>query len=381
MTSALTLTIHTLGLDAQRTMSEEVRQGLTSSPKQLPSSYFYDDRGSALFEQITELPEYYLTRAETEILEARSEELARLTCPQVVVELGAGACTKTRLILRSAHGAGTLRSFVPFDIGEAVLRRSVAELGSEFDDLAVHGIVGDFSSHLDAIPRLGRQLVVFLGSTIGNFELAERSRFLASVRALLAEGDFFLLGVDLVKEEGELVAAYADSRGVTAEFNRNLLEVLNRQLLADFDLDAFEHLALWNPTASRVEMHLRAGTEQLVRIPGDGPETPLEVAFEAGETVRTEISVKFTRAAVERSFAEAGLELLAWFTDSRRRFALALAAVAPLSDEALDLVQRNQSHVSHREHPEVATDDQVRQLAGTDSEPARGLSEGHRLHG
>jgi L-histidine Nalpha-methyltransferase len=338
MTAPLTLTIHTLGVDAHRAMSEEVRQGLTRSPKELPSRCFYDDRGSALFEQITELPEYYLTRAETEILETCSDELVAITRPQVIVELGAGACTKTRLVLQSAHRARSLRSFVPFDIGEAVLRRSVSELASEFQDLAVHGIVGDFSAHLDAIPRLGRQLVMFLGSTMGNFEVAQQRRFLASVRALLSEGDFFLLGVDLVKEEDELVAAYADAAGVTADFNRNLLNVLNRELQADFDVPSFEHVALWNATASRIEMHLRARGEQLVRVPGAGLPVPLEISFEDGETVRTEISVKFTRATIERSFAEAGLDLRAWFTDSGQRFALALATAMPLPDQAPNLV-------------------------------------------
>jgi L-histidine Nalpha-methyltransferase len=360
MTAALTLTIHTLGMDSHRAMSDDVHRGLTRSPKELPSRYFYDDRGSALFEQITELPEYYVTRAETEILEARSEELAAITRPQVIVELGAGACTKTRLLLESSHRVGSLRCFVPFDIGEAVLRRSVSELASEFGDLEVHGIVGDFSSHLDAIPRGGRQLVMFLGSTMGNFEVGQRRRFLASVRALLREEDFFLLGVDLVKDPQELVAAYDDAQGVTAEFNRNLLNVMNRELQADFDVDSFQHVALWNAPASRIEMHLRAQGKQLVRLPGAEHHDPLEVSFEDGETVRTEISVKFTRAALERSFAEAGLALRAWFSDSRQRFALALATAAPLRDQAPDLVEGDQLDIPYRQDLEISADHQFR---------------------
>jgi L-histidine N-alpha-methyltransferase len=381
MPAALTLTIHTLGVDAHRAMADEVRGGLTRSPKELPSRYFYDDRGSALFEQITELPEYYLTRAETEILEQRSDELADIARPQVIVELGAGACTKTRLLIGSAHRAGSLRCFVPFDIGEGVLRHSVSQISAEFGDLAVHGIVGDFASHLDAIPRLGRQLVLFLGSTIGNFEVAERRRFLASVRSLLSEDDNFLLGVDLVKDERELVAAYADARGVTAEFNRNLLNVMNRELEADFDVGSFEHLALWNEAASRIEMHLRADGEQRVRVPGAGINGPLEIGFEDGETVRTEISVKFTRAIVERAFAEAGLELRAWFTDSGQRFALALATAIPLRHHALDLAEGDQLNVPHRQDLEVSADDHVRQPAAGDAELSRGFPKSQRLHG
>jgi L-histidine N-alpha-methyltransferase len=320
MAATLTLTIHTLGQDSRQAMSEEVRRGLTANPKWLPSRYFYDERGSELFEEITALPEYYPTRTEAAILEASAERIAEATAPEVIVELGAGACAKTRLLLDAAYRTGRLRAFVPFDIDESILRRASAELAAEFPGLAVHAIVGDFASHLEAIPRLGRQLVVFLGSTIGNFEVEERRAFLRSIRARLSEGDSFLLGVDLVKDERELVAAYDDAQGVTAAFNRNLLRVLNRELGADFDVDSFHHVARWNGPQSRIEMHLRAAGEQRVRVPGAG----VEVRFADGETVRTEISVKFTRATVDRSFEEAGLALLAWLTDPDQRFALAL---------------------------------------------------------
>lgn len=322
MPATLTLTIHTLGLDSHQAMAEEVRRGLNANPKWLPSRYFYDQRGSVLFEEITRLPEYYPTRAEREILEGCAERLVAETRPEVIVELGAGACDKTRVLLESGRRAGALRGFIPFDIDESILRRATSELASEFPDLAVHAIVGDFATHLDAIPRLGRQLVAFLGSTIGNFEVAQRRDFLSSVGRLLAEGDSFLLGVDLVKDEGQLVAAYDDAQGVTAAFNLNLLRVLNRELGADFDPGRFEHLALWNRELSRVEMHLRSLGEQHVRVPGAG----VEVRFGRGETVRTEISAKFTREVVERSFAEARLRLRAWLTDPGERFALALAS-------------------------------------------------------
>jgi len=324
-TPTLTLMIHTLGMDTRRALVEDVREGLTATPKRLPSRSFWDDRGSQLFERITEQPEYYVTRAEAEILDTRAADVTGATRPEVIVELGAGACTRTRRLLEPAFRAGPLRCFVPFDIDEAIVRRSAIELASEFEGLTVHAIVGDFASHLDVIPRMGRQLVIFLGCTIGNFEVGERDRFLRSVRRLLGPQDHFLLGFDLVKPEAELVAAYDDRRGVSAEFNRNLLRVLNRELAADFDPDAFEHVAIWNRGASRIELFLRALRAQQVSLPGAG----LQVRFEPGETVRTGISVKFSRAAVEDSFAKAGLQLREWVVDERQRFAHALAAPTP----------------------------------------------------
>jgi L-histidine N-alpha-methyltransferase len=321
----VTLEIHTIGMDTRRAMLEDVRRGLARAPKELPCRYFYDERGSELFDEITELPEYYLYRAETEILSRHAGDIANLARPEAIVELGAGACTKTRLLLGAACRAGDLRWFVPFDISEGPLRRSAGELAQEFEGLSVHCIVGDFGLHLSEIPRFGRQLVVFLGSTIGNFEDAERHRFLASIRRLMVDGDRFLLGVDLVKDEAELVAAYDDAQGVTADFNRNVLRVLNRELGADFDPDRFDHLALWNAARSRMEMHLVARGAQRVSIPA----APMRVALEDGEAVRTEISVKFTRESVERFFADAGLRLSGWFTDEGKRFALALGEAAP----------------------------------------------------
>jgi L-histidine N-alpha-methyltransferase len=309
--------------DLRAEMADEVRRGLTRQPRELPTRYFYDARGSALFEEITTLPEYYPTRAETAILEQHGAEIAALARPRVMVELGAGSCAKSRLLIEPAEARG-LRQFLPFDISAAAVEDAVRELAAGFPDLAVHGIVGDFRTQMDAIPRLGSQLVLFLGSTIGNFEEPERLEFLRGVREMLRPGDHFLLGVDLVKPERMLHAAYNDGRGVTAAFNLNLLRVLNRELGADFDLDGFEHLAFYDPELHRVEMHLRSLRNQTVRLRAAG----LTVAFAAGERVRTEISVKFTRESAAAALEAAGLALSCWFTDPEERFGLALAQPA-----------------------------------------------------
>jgi L-histidine Nalpha-methyltransferase len=307
-------------VDRLREMAADVRTGLARRPRELPCRYFYDARGSALFEEITRLPEYYPTRAEAAILEARSAEVIELTRPEVVVELGAGSCAKTRLLIEAGL-EDDLTRFVPFDISSAAVEEAVRELASGFDGLRVHGMVGDFRDQLGTIPRLGRQLVLFLGSTIGNFEEAERRAFLAAVRSLLAPGDHFLLGVDLVKPEPVLHAAYNDSLGITAEFNLNLLHVLNRELEADFEPDLYEHVAFYSSEQQRVEMHLRATRAQVVRIPGAG----LTVSLADGERVRTEISAKFTRESAGAALADAGMRLRRWFTDPDCQFGLALA--------------------------------------------------------
>jgi L-histidine N-alpha-methyltransferase len=310
-------------VDRRREMAEEVRAGLARRPRELPCRYFYDARGSALFEEITRLPEYYPTRAEAAILEARATEIVALTRPEAIVELGAGSCAKTRLLIEVGLG-DCLRSFVPFDISPAAVEDAVHDLASGFDGLEVSGIVGDFRGQLGTIPRRGRQLVLFLGSTIGNFEGAERDEFLSAVRGLLRPGDHFLLGVDLVKDRSALHAAYNDSRGVTAEFNLNLLRVLNRELGADFDLDAYEHVAFYAEDRQRIEMHLRVRGAQKVRIPGAG----LTVELEPGEQVRTEISAKFTRDSAAAALEAAGMRLRRWFTDPAAQFGLALAEPA-----------------------------------------------------
>ena len=320
----ITLALHNIGVDSRRVMAEEVRAGLSRTPRQLPSRYFYDARGSELFDAITELPEYYVTRAETEILQQHGAEIVERARPESIVELGAGSCTKTPILLETALSLGTLHSFVPFDISEAAVREAAETLVLRWPGLNLYGIVGDFESHLGAIPRLGRQLVMFLGSTMGNFGEDERRRFLGQVRALLQESDLFLLGVDLVKDEASLNAAYNDAQGVTAAFNRNVLHVLNRELGANFDPDAFDHVAFYDPAAQRVEMHLQSRERQTVDIPGAG----VHITLAPHECIHTETSNKFTKETTAACLEQAGMRLVDWYTDDRQRFGLALAAAA-----------------------------------------------------
>ena len=317
----ITVAVHTIGRDSRQDLIDDVRRGLTQSPKILPPRWFYDERGSELFERITELPEYYQTRTEFAILQRYADEIVTRTRAASIVELGAGSCTKSRVLIKAAKGKGTLSTFVPFDISEATIRRAASELVEEYTDLSIYCVTGVFDEHLAQIPRFGTQLLVFLGSTIGNFSADETGAFLAEVRGLMEPGDFFLLGVDLVKAESALRAAYDDAAGVTANFNLNVLERLNRELSADFDLGAFEHVALWNAGMSRVEMHLRSLTAQVVVLPAAG----LTVEFEAGELMRTEICTKYTRAGTEQLLVGAGMELVAWYSDPEERFGLVLA--------------------------------------------------------
>ncbi|HXA43140.1 MAG TPA: L-histidine N(alpha)-methyltransferase [Candidatus Solibacter sp.] len=317
----ITVAVHTIGRDSRQDLIDDVRRGLTQSPKVLPPRWFYDERGSDLFEKITELPEYYQTRTEYAILQRHADEIVSRTRAASIVELGAGSCTKSRVLIKAAKGKGTLSTFVPFDISESTIRRAASELVEEYTDLSIYCVTGVFDEHLTQIPRFGTQLVVFLGSTIGNFSAEETRAFLAEVRRLMQPGDFFLLGVDLVKAEASLQAAYDDAAGITAEFNLNLLARINRELSADFDLRAFEHVARWNAGMSRVEMYLRSLTEQRVEIPGAG----LTVEFRAGELMRTEICTKYTRAGTEELLAGGGMEPVAWYSDPQERFGLALA--------------------------------------------------------
>jgi L-histidine N-alpha-methyltransferase len=323
----LTVAVHTVGRNARDELIADVREGLARRPRQLPPRWFYDEEGSRLFDLITELPEYYQTRTERAILRDHAAEIAALTRPEALVELGAGSCSKSRLLIDACRALGTLRSFTPFDVSDTVVQRTSRELVDEYPGLTVYGMVGDFSSHLSLIPRLGSRLVVFLGSTIGNLEVDERRRFLDEVRDLLEPGDTFLCGFDLVKDHAELVAAYDDSAGVTAAFNRNVLHVINRELGADFDPEAFTHVARYDSMLDRIEMHLRAERPQSVTIPG----AEMRVDFAEGETLRTEISAKFTRAVVETCLRESSMRLAAWFTDPAERFALALASPMPVA--------------------------------------------------
>ncbi len=300
----------------------DARRGLTAVPKWLPPKWFYDERGSALFERITRLPEYYPTRAEREILLARAGEIAARTRARTLIELGAGSAAKTRLLLSALRAAGTLWRYVPVDVSESALLGTGKALLAEYPGLTVHAVVADFTHQLGLLPRgEGPRLLVFLGGTIGNLDPGERGDLLAAVRSVLAPGDFLLLGTDLVKDRDTLVAAYDDAAGVTAEFNKNVLRVLDRELGADFVPDRFDHVAVWDPEREWIEMRLRSRADQRVAVPALG----LTVTFARGEEMRTEISAKFRRAGVEAELAAAGLAPRAWWTDPAGRFALSLA--------------------------------------------------------
>ncbi|MDT4900302.1 MAG: L-histidine Nalpha-methyltransferase [Pseudonocardiales bacterium] len=302
-------------------MAADIRAGLTATPKALPPKYFYDAHGSELFDQITRLPEYYPTRTEAAILEAHAGEIAAVTGAESLVELGSGTSEKTRLLLRALRDAGTLNRFVPFDVDPAVLKDASAAIADEFPAIEVEPVVGDFEKHLGSLPRHPLRLLAFLGSTIGNLDPAQRREFLAAVRATLTEGDCFLLGTDLVKSPDRLVNAYDDAQGVTAAFNKNVLAVVNRDLGADFDASAFEHVAVWDERNEWIEMRLRSLRDQLVHVAA----VDLDVRFARGEQMRTEISSKFRRERVEAELAEAGLRLTQWWTDPVGDFALSLS--------------------------------------------------------
>jgi L-histidine Nalpha-methyltransferase len=299
----------------------DVRAGLSSTPKSLPPKYFYDARGSELFDEITRLPEYYPTRAETSILEQNAAEIAELASCESLVELGSGTSAKTRLLLHALLDGGTLREFVPFDVDPAVLTEASTALTAEYPGLRISPFVGDFEHDLGAIPRAGRRTIAFLGSTIGNLEPAARTDFLAGVSEALHPGDTFLLGTDLVKDATRLQRAYDDAAGVTAEFNRNVLRVVNRELNADFVVEDFQHVALWDPVNEWIEMRLRSVTEQQVTV----HDLDLTVSFAAGEEMRTEISAKFRPDAIEAELAAAGLKTLRFWTDAGSDFGLTLA--------------------------------------------------------
>jgi len=302
-------------------LAADVLAGLTATPKTLPPKWFYDERGSELFDQITRLPEYYPTRTERAILATGADEIAAATHAETLVELGSGTSEKTRLLLTALRNAGTLQRFVPFDVDATVLSQAGTAIAGDYPGLAVYAVVGDFERHLGVVPRDGRRLVAFLGSTIGNFTPAARAGFLVALRATLSPGDAFLLGTDLVKDSGRLLAAYDDAAGVTAAFNRNVLSVINRELDADFDVTAFEHVAAWDPEHEWIEMRLRSCGDQVVTV---GALSQV-VNFAAGEEMRTEISAKFRRDRVTAELAEAGLRLTHWWADPGGDFALSLS--------------------------------------------------------
>ncbi len=313
------LLTRTLPEDAtEAALRADVLRGLTHTPKTLPPKWFYDAHGSDLFEQITELPEYYPTRAEREILIARSGEIAAATGARTLVELGSGSSEKTRHLIEALTD---LHTYVPVDVSDSALTQAGQALIAERPALEVHALIADFTARLTLPDTPGPRLVAFLGGTIGNLLPVERAAFLASVRALLSPGDALLLGTDLVKDEKVLVRAYDDAAGVTAAFNKNVLTVVNRELGADFDPGAFDHVALWDTENEWIEMRLRSRTEQSVKIPA----LDLAVDFAAGEELRTEVSAKFRKAGIRAELSSAGLDLTHWWTDGEGRFALSLS--------------------------------------------------------
>jgi L-histidine N-alpha-methyltransferase len=308
----------------ERCLAEDVLDGLTRPFKELPPKHFYDARGSALFEQICELPEYYPTRSERLILQRHAGQIVEETGAGELVELGSGSAEKARILIEAMARAGSLRRYIPLDVSEQALQQAAEELVAEYDGLQVDAVVGDIERHLDRLPRRDgcTRLVALLGGTIGNFPPGSRRRLLRQIARLLGPRDRLLLGTDLVKDPDVIEAAYDDSQGVTAEFNRNVLAVINRELDADFSPEAFEHVAFYDRHHDWIEMRLRARRAQTVLIAGLG----LRVSFAAGEELRTEISAKFTRARVEADFQAAGLALERWYTDPEERFAVSLAA-------------------------------------------------------
>ncbi|WP_275291960.1 L-histidine N(alpha)-methyltransferase [Amycolatopsis sp. La24] len=307
--------------DVTAELRADVREGLTADQKWLPPKWFYDAEGSKLFEKITALPEYYPTRSEREVLAARAAEIAERTGAHTLVELGSGSSEKTRLLLDALTAHGTLEAFVPMDVSETALAEAAAAITADYPKLEVRGVVGDFTQHLQLLPGTAPRVVAFLGGTIGNFLPDERAEFLHSVRDVLGEGEWLLLGTDLVKDRETLERAYDDSAGVTAAFNRNVLRVINAELGADFDPDEFDHVAHWNADREWIEMRLRARRRTEVRIPG----ADLIVPFAEGEHIRTEVSAKFRPDGVEAELNAAGFALERWWTDSQQRFGVSLA--------------------------------------------------------
>ncbi|HEX4061564.1 MAG TPA: L-histidine N(alpha)-methyltransferase [Streptosporangiaceae bacterium] len=306
-------------------LCRDARAGLTATPKWLPPTWFYDANGSALFDKITELPEYYPTRAERAILHTAAAQIAAASGAHTLVELGSGSSDKTRLLLDALRDAGALRRYVPVDVSETALHDASQRLLAAYPALTVRVVLADFGQYLGLPPRdTGRRLIAFLGSTIGNMAPPQRARFLARLRASLREGDTLLLGTDLVKDAGLLVAAYDDSAGVTAAFNKNVLAVLNAELGARFDPDTFDHVALWDARREQIEMRLRSAWAQTIELPTLG----LSITFGDGEELRTEVSAKFRRDGVEAELTAAGFALQSWWTDPDGLYGMSLSVPA-----------------------------------------------------
>ncbi len=313
--------VHLTRDDLNAALRADVAEGLTANPKALPPKWFYDERGSQLFDEITRLPEYYPTRCERAILDDQADFIARFGAADTLVELGSGTSEKTRLLLDAFAATGRFERFVPFDVSEATLRRAAESLAEEYPDVTVHAVVGDFERHLSEIPAGGRRLVAFLGGTIGNFTPKARAEFLAELSSGLVPGDGLLLGTDLLKAPHRLVAAYDDEAGVTAQFNRNVLGVINRELDADFEPERFSHVARFDPEEEWVEMRLRSEADHTVEVTA----LPLTASFGEGEEMRTEISTKFRRSGIEAELGAAGLTLGRWWTDGAGDFAVSLS--------------------------------------------------------
>lgn len=323
MTARLHIANHLDGEYFDRSLRSDVRGGLTRSPKCLPPKWFYDDRGSDLFEQITKLEEYYPTEAERSILAAHVDDIARTAGADTLVELGSGAADKTRVLLDGMSRTGNLARFVPFDVSEGILRSSSLDLLEDYPGLEISGVVGDFEQHLRDIPTAGVRLTALLGGTVGNFAPTFRKAFLEDIVSTMSPGDTFLLGTDLVKDIDRLELAYNDPAGITAEFNKNVLHVLNGQLGANFDLDNYEHVARFDTENEWIDIGLRALSAQDVHV----TELDLDVSFEAGEIMQTEISAKFRKEGVRAELAAVGLELREWWTDERGDYAVSLSAL------------------------------------------------------
>lgn len=317
----ITVEVH-LGREDPQEALDELAAALAETPRRLPSKYFYDDRGSELFERICELPEYYQTRTEEALLERVADRVVEITGAGELVELGSGAATKTRVLLDAMQRAGTLRLYVPLDVSEGILRRAAGELIEEYPGLSVHGVVGDFFEHLEELPAGGRRLVIFLGGTIGNLTPERAQELTAEIHRAMSPGDAFLLGTDLIKDPARIEAAYNDSAGVTAEFNRNILRVVNRLADGDFDPDRFRHRAVYDDELHRIEMRLVSTREQRVQLSA----LDLDLDLAEGEELLTEISTKYDRELAAELLSTAGFRPLAWFTDPEELFGLSLAA-------------------------------------------------------
>ncbi len=318
--SSIVIDVHLNNQDPAA-IKEEIRTGLLATPRRLPTRYFYDDRGSELFEQICKLPTYYPTRTEHTLLTTVADDVVAQTGADELVELGSGAATKTRVLLDAMARMKQLKFYVPFDVSEGIVRRVASELAEEYDGLQVHGVVGDFLAHLEHIPQGGKRLVVILGGTLGNLQPESASAFLSSIEREMAPGDFLLLGVQLITNVERLEAAYNDATGITAAFNKNMLLVLKSVIGAEFDPDAFDHVARFNHDEHRIEMRLRSAREQVIPL----PELALTLHLKAGEEILTEISTKYTRPQVEALVTRTGFNPVAWHTDPDCLHGLALA--------------------------------------------------------